>query len=116
MLFEGRQTSYNIDLEHYDMSRTYYFMYSLYRGFPSMKDRADEYWNEAVASAEAIVSRKDMSARCIVNIGGAYTLGPVTIGLDIHNLLGTSYHRSGMNTNVIPQQGRWFLATLGVRL
>ena len=57
-----------------------------------------------------------MSARCIVNIGGAYTLGPVTIGLDIHNLLDTRYHRSGMNTNVIPQQGRWFLATLGVRL
>ena len=116
VLFESSQTSYNIDLEHYDMSRTYYFMYSLYRGFPSMKDRADEYWNEAVASAEAIVSRKDMSARCIVNVGGAYTLGPVTIGLDIHNLLDTRYHRSGMNTNVIPQQGRWFLATLGVRL
>ena len=77
---------------------------------------ADEYWNEAVASAEKIVSRKEMSARCIVNVGGTYTLGPVTIGLDIHNLLGTSYHRSGMNTNVIPQQGRWFLATLGVRL
>ncbi len=58
---------------------------------------------------------KEMPARCILNIGGEYTFGPVTLGLNIHNLLGTRYHRSGMNTNVIPQQGRWFLATLGVQ-
>ena len=35
---------------------------------------------------------------------------------DGHNLLGTHYYRSGMNTNVIPQQGRWFLASVGIRL
>jgi iron complex outermembrane receptor protein len=115
VLFESRQTSYNIDLEHYDKSRTYYFMYLLYKGFSDMQEKADAYWDEAVASARQVVCSKDMPARCILNIGGDYTLGPVTLGLDIHNLLGTSYHRSGMNTGLIPQQGRWFLATLGVR-
>ena len=57
-----------------------------------------------------------MSARCILNVGGEYTFGPVTIGLDIHNLLGTRYNRSGMNTILIPQQGRWFMGSIAVSL
>ena len=57
-----------------------------------------------------------MSARAIVNVGGQYTIGPVTLGLDVHNLLNTRYYRSGMNTNLIPQQGRWFMGTVGIRL
>jgi len=60
--------------------------------------------------------RKDMSARAIVNMGGNYTLGPVTFGLNLYNLLGTKYYRSGMNTNLIPQQGRWFMASVAVHL
>jgi iron complex outermembrane receptor protein len=60
--------------------------------------------------------RKEIPARAIVNLGGEYTLGPVTFGLNIHNLLGTRYNRSGMNTNLIPQQGRWFLASIGVKI
>jgi iron complex outermembrane receptor protein len=57
-----------------------------------------------------------MPTRCILNIGGEYTFGPVTLGLNIHNLLGTRYHRSGMNTNIIPQEGRWFMGSVAVRL
>jgi iron complex outermembrane receptor protein len=57
-----------------------------------------------------------MPARCIFNIGGEYTWKSVTFGLNIHNLLGTRYHRSGMNTNIIPQQGRWFMGSVTVRL
>ena len=60
--------------------------------------------------------QKDMAARAIVNLGGQYTVGPVTLGLDVHNLLGTRYYRSGMNTNLIPQQGRWFIGSVGIRL
>ena len=59
--------------------------------------------------------QKEMPARAIVNLGGEYTLGPVTLGLNIHNLFGTRYYRSGMNTNIIPQQGRWFLASIGIK-
>ncbi|MBR2205346.1 MAG: hypothetical protein IJ898_03160 [Prevotella sp.] len=31
-------------------------------------------------------------------------------------LSNTRYDRSGMNTNLVPQQGRWFLTTIGVKL
>ena len=32
------------------------------------------------------------------------------------NSVGTRYYRSGMNTNLLPQQGRWFLVSLGFRI
>ena len=70
----------------------------------------------ALALAPYNIMHQEMSPRAIVNLGGEYTLGPVTFGLNIHNLFNTSYNRSGMNTNLIPQQGRWFLANVGFKL
>lgn len=116
VLFEGRQTSYNIDLERYAMSKTYYLEYNFYRLFPSMEKETTAAWEAAVASAGKIISCQEMPSRCILNIGGEYTIGPVTLGLNVHNLLGTKYDRSGMNTSIIPQQGRWFMGSVTVRL
>ena len=116
VLFESRQTSYNIDLENYVRSQTRYLEYGIYYIVPGMEEKAAAIWEDAVDSASKIISHNEMPARCILNIGGEYTYGPVTIGLDIHNLLGTHYHRSGMNTNLVPQQGRWLLATIGVKI
>ena len=116
VLFEGCQSSYNIDLEHYAKSLTRYLEYAMYSIVPGMEDMATAAWEDAVYSTKKIYGSKEMPARCILNIGGEYTFGPVTIGLDIHNLLGTRYHRSGMYTNLIPQKGRWFLATIGVKI
>jgi iron complex outermembrane receptor protein len=70
----------------------------------------------AIFAARGVIIKKEMPARAIVSLGGEYTLGPVTLGLNVHNLLGTHYYRSGMNTNLIPQQGRWFLASIGVKI
>ena len=54
----------------------------------------------ALALAPYTIMHKEMSPRAIVNLGGEYTLGPVTFGLNIYNLFGTRYNRSGMNTSV----------------
>ena len=116
VLFESSQTSYNIDLEQFAKTRTQYFLYDLYYLIHGMEKLAAIYWASAVDAAQKTVSRHEMSARCILNVGGEYTFGPVTIGLDIHNLLGTRYNRSGMNTILIPQQGRWFMGSIAVSL
>ena len=115
LLFEGKQTSYNTDLKT---------VTSIYEQIGKAWECAmKEDWAGAEAASEAVmalapyvVSRQKMPARAIVNVGGEYTLGPVTFGLNIYNLLGTRYNRSGMNTNLIPQQGRWFLASIGVKI
>jgi iron complex outermembrane receptor protein len=116
VLFEGCQTSYNFDLEKYNQCRLCYLLYDYYLLFPDKKDMAAAAWDATVNVAGEITRSQEMSARCILNIGGEYTIGPVTIGLNIHNLLGTHYNRSGMNTNLIPQQGRWFMGSIGIRL
>jgi iron complex outermembrane receptor protein len=71
---------------------------------------------EAINTSRYLVMRKEMPARAIINVGGEYAIGIMTLGLDVHNLLGTHYYRSGMNTNLIPQQGRWLIANVGIRL
>ena len=116
VLFESRQTSYNNDLELYAQTQTKYLLYDFYRLVPGMEEGLAAAWEAAVASTRQIISHDEMPARCILNIGGEYQLGPVTLGLDIHNLLGTRYYRSGWNTRLIPQQGRWFLVTLGIKI
>jgi len=115
VLFEGIQTSYNTDLENYIQSYVSYYRYMMYKEM-NMENEAAGAWKEAVASANEVTMHKKIPARAITNLGGEYSFGTITLGFDIHNLFNLLYYRSGMNTNVIPQQGRWFMGTVGVRL
>ena len=116
VLFEGCQTSYNPDLEQDVLANTYLIEWAIYQFSPDTAEKASAAWEAAVDAAKKNIAHLEMPARCILNVGGEYTIGPVTLGLNIHNLLGTHYYRSGMNTNLIPQQGRWFMGSIAVRL
>ena len=115
LLFESRQTSYNTDLLKMLQASGY-----LMAAEEAYKQGNIELGNELTIKAleylQNIVMQKDMPTRAIVNLGAQYTIGPVTLGLDIHNLFNTRYYRSGMNTNLIPQQGRWFMGSVSIRL
>lgn len=115
LLFESKQNTYYMDLKSELLLNTYI----------KKAVEADEHGDTETASyysAKAdeqllyMNKKEDMPARLIVNLGGEYTFGLITIGLNIHNLLDTRYHRSGINNGLIPQQGRWFMATVGVKL
>ena len=114
ILFESRQYSYFADinafLQMYDVLRK-----SVEAQIGNDPEMAERYMDQAKELSRHLNGKEEMPARCIVNLGGEYTLGPVTFGLNIHNLLNTHYYRSGINTNLVPQQGRWFLATVGVK-
>lgn len=115
LLFEGKQTSYNTDLNNVLLyMKEYVKAYDC--GKRNDKNGAKAARDAASALLPYIIMHKDMPPRAIIDLGGEYTLGPVTFGLNIHNLLCTRYNRSGMNTNLIPQQGRWFLASIGVKI
>ena len=115
LLFESRQTSYNTDLVKL-IQATNYLQTAAYYYNQGDREQASVYGLQAIDAMQHVTMQKDMAARAIVNLGGQYTVGPVTLGLDVHNLLGTRYYRSGMNTNLIPQQGRWFIGSVGIRL
>lgn len=115
LLFEGRQTTYFMDLKK-EMLAAGYSQSAAEAMERGDEAAAAELRAKAAEELKTVSAKREMPARAIVNLGGEYTLGPVTLGLNIHNLLDTSYSRSGINTNLIPQQGRWFMATVGVKL
>lgn len=115
LMFESSQTSYNTDLVKLIQATSYIQIATNYFN-QGDEEKALNYGMQALDAMQNLIMKKDMSARAIVNLGGQYKVGIVTLGLDIHNLFGTKYYRSGMNTNLIPQQGRWFVGTVGIRL
>ena len=115
LLFENKQTSYNTDLVN--ILQGYGYLLAAEEKIKQENyEQGMEYTYKAIEYMQNIILQKDIPTRAIVNIGAQYQIGPVTLGLDIHNLLGTHYYRSGMNTNLIPQQGRWFMGSVGIRL
>ena len=115
LLFESSQTSYNTDLVKLIQATNYIQAAADYYE-QGNSTQAEAYASQAIDAIQHLIMQKDMTARAIVNVGGQYTLGSFTFGLNIHNLLGTKYYRSGMNTNLIPQQGRWFIGSIGIQL
>ena len=115
LLFEGKQSSYNTDFSTFCLmcDKIAIAVDCIKKGDTEGAEAAE---NAVLELSPYLVMRQEMSARAILNLGGEYMLGPVMFGLNIHNLLNTRYNRSGMNTNLIPQQGCWFLASIGVRL
>jgi iron complex outermembrane receptor protein len=79
---------------------------------PKWEEMSDKLYE----SLSQLYARKDMPARAIFNVGADYKIGHLTLGLNIHNLLNTRYDRSGMNTNLVPQQGRWWQISIGYKI
>ena len=111
LLFESKQSAYYTDLttlvlyfQKYIESLSYY-----------SEGEMDEYNNlseEIQLIEKNVIAKRDIPARAIVNVGADYQIGRLTLGLNIHNLLNTRYDRSGMNTALVPQQGRWWTASV----
>ena len=106
--FESKMTSYNIDIVQ--MIR-FQQLYEIYTSFTSqqMDEEALQFLPYLLETQERLILENDMKARAIFNIGAEYQLGRMTLGLNVRNLFNTNYERSGMNTKLIPQKGRWFM-------
>ena len=108
VLFEGKQTTYNLDVVEVINS-------TLYMGVIEEAIKNEDYAKvaeyQAILSetANKLVMHKEMPARFIFNIGADYKWNKFTFGLNIRNLFNHQYFRSGMNTNVVFQKGRWYM-------
>ena len=108
VLFESKQTSYNLDLTQMILL-TNIANYILEDIAKKNYESAQEWTDELIRVKETIIHQEDMKARAIFNIGAEYKWGNLTLGLNVRNLFNTQYNRSGMNTKLIPQKGRWFM-------
>ncbi len=108
--FEGKQTSYNSDfVKVLRVSKNFDDIQEQFeKGLITEKEyvlkvvEATELLNDAFLSNE-------IKPRAIVDLGASYNLGKCTLGFNCHNIFNTTYERSGMNTILIPQKGRWFM-------
>ncbi len=57
-----------------------------------------------------------LSSRVLMDMGVRYTIGPVELGVNFHNLLNKSYYRGGMGIGLIPQMGRNFMIHAAVKI
>lgn len=112
-LFESKQSTY-----FYDINKCCYEM-KLFNELWDWEEN-DPRWEEMMNILNELdnhpYTRKDMPARAIVNVGADYKIGSLTLGLKIHNLFDTRYDRSGMNTSLVPQQGRWWQISIGYKI
>jgi len=112
---EGKQTSYNLDvvqLIHYEQLFKMYtdaYMDNRFEEAVEWKEMAEERLNY-------LIFQKEIDAHMILNIGAEYNLGKVTLGLNVRNLFNTNYNRSGMNTKLIPQRGRWYMINVAYKI
>lgn len=106
--FESKTTSYNINIVQLIRFQQLSSMIANLLE-QQMTERAAEMIPLAQEAQENIILKNDMKARAIFNIGAEYQLGKVTLGLNVRNLFNTKYERSGMNTKLIPQKGRWYM-------
>jgi iron complex outermembrane receptor protein len=108
LLFESKQSAYYTDMTKLALYLTKSAELYMY------EEETDEYrylYEETEQIKKEINAKRDIPARAIINVGAEYKIGKLTLGLNVHNLLNTHYNRSGMNTALVPQQGRWWMAS-----
>ena len=109
LLFESKQSAYYTDMTKLALYLTKSAELYMY------EEETDEYrylYEETEQIKKEINAKRDIPARAIFNVGADYQIGKLTLGLNIRNLFDTHYDRSGMNTVLVPQQGRWWTASV----
>jgi len=112
--FTGKQTTYNTDLVNL------LEINPLIKAIMIARENGNEveyekYRNRLSQIEDHIIYTKDIDARLNLDLGAKYSLGKLTLGLNIHNLLGTRSFLSGMNTKLVPQKGRWIMGTVAYK-
>jgi iron complex outermembrane receptor protein len=109
ILFEGRQKSYFVYLNPIcEALRLSKILQSLDPDDPEY----EEVYRMGEELEDELSIEKRIDARAILNIGADYKIGRLTLGLNVRNLLNTRYNRGGMDAPLMPQQGRWWTASV----
>lgn len=58
----------------------------------------------------------DVSPRFLCDVGAEYTIWNLQFRLNMYNLFNKKYHQSGQGTGLVPQRGRWFMFSVGIKI
>ena len=110
IMFEGVQRTYNLDVV--EMLRFLKFAENVTE--EHIIDPA--FWDQYKLLASKLIMNKRIPSRVIFNLGAEYKIDKFTFGINVHNLFDKYYYRSGMNTNIVPQRGRWFMFDIAYKI
>ena len=82
---------------------------------PENKAEVDYYDKETTQAQNEIPVFKEINSRVLFDLGATYQWRNLTFDLDVKNILNNHYKQSGVSTGLIPQRGRWYLATVGYK-
>ena len=119
--FKSRQHVFYLDILKYGIFRTYNTMlteakekYAL-DPTPENKAEVDYYDKETTQAQNEIPVFKEINSRVLFDLGATYQWRNLTFDIDVKNILNNHYKQSGVSTGLIPQRGRWYLATVGYK-
>ena len=62
------------------------------------------------------IKYEDVPSRFLCDVGAEYTIWKVHLALNVRNLFNKKYSQSGQGTGLVPQRGRWFMISAGIKL
>ena len=115
LAFSSKQTSYNLDIGQVIAVYSYSHLASI-AAQEGRIEEAQHYWQLSEEAQNNALHRGYMKATLLCDVGTEYRLGKLTLRLNVNNLFNTKYYRSGMNTKLVPQRGRWFMFNVGYNI
>jgi iron complex outermembrane receptor protein len=119
--FKSRQHVFYLDILEYGAYRTFS---NLLREFkeayaidptPENKEMVEFYEQVTTEKQNDVPVFKEIGSRVLFDLGATYQWRNLTFDLDVKNIFNRKYAQSGVSTGLIPQRGRWFLATVGYK-
>ena len=109
-----KQTAYDLDIP------TLLLENQIYKDLVKIKDtQSDEYlWglNKLLELYDKEIAYHEVAPRWVCNVGAEYRLKRVLFAFNIHNLFNAKYSQSGQGTGLVPQRGRWYMVSLGIKI
>ena len=112
LAFNSKQTTYNSDIVQL-FAEAKYYSYAVWAQSENNIEEAYEWYELYKEAYDQLVYKHDIKASLICNLGAEYQIGKLTLGANVHNVFNTKRFLSGMNTKLVPQQGRWFMVSVG---
>ena len=119
--FKSRQHVFYLDILEYGAYRTFS---NLLREFkeayaidptPENKEMVEFYEKLTTEKQNDVPVFKEIGSRVLFDLGATYQWRNLTFDLDVKNIFNRKYVQSGVSTGLIPQRGRWFMATIGYK-
>lgn len=112
LMFYSKQTAYVADM---DVVQTEYEI-AVKMQEAQTEEEYNQLYAEYLANIENEVRYFDVNPRFLCDVGVEYTIRKVLLGLNVRNLFNKKYSQSGQGTGLIPQRGRWFMFSVGIKI